>query len=94
MTTTTIRLDEGLKARVAAAAARTGKTAHAFILDAIVQTLEHTEAEAEFHGVADGRWAEILATGETVLWDDAKEWLESRLRGETPPKPPPRNHAR
>jgi len=94
MTTTTIRLDEGLKARVAAAASRAGKTAHAFILDAISQTLEQTEAEAEFHRVADERWANVLMTGETVPWDDAKEWLESRLRGETPPKPATRNPAR
>jgi predicted transcriptional regulator len=34
MTTTTIRIDDDLKARVAAAAERAGKSTHAFILDA------------------------------------------------------------
>jgi predicted transcriptional regulator len=87
MTTTTIRLDDELKARVAAAAKRAGKTAHAFILDAIAQTVEQTELDEEFHHIADARWAKFLATGETVPWDAAKEWLEARSRGEHPPKP-------
>lgn len=41
MSTTTIRLEEDLNARIAAAAKREGKTAHAFILDAIAHTVEH-----------------------------------------------------
>ena len=94
MTTTTIRLDDGLKARVAAAAALAGKTAHAFILDAISQTLEQVEAAAEFHRVANERWSKIMATGETVPWDDAKEWLEARSRGEHPSRPATHNTPR
>ncbi len=35
MATTTIRLNEAMKARIAAAAERAGKTAHAFMLEAI-----------------------------------------------------------
>jgi predicted transcriptional regulator len=94
MTTTTIRLDDSLRARVAAAAARAGKTAHAFILDAISQTLEQAETEAEFHRLANERWANVLARGETVSWDDAKEWLEARSRGEPLPRPAARNSSR
>ena len=45
MTTTTIRIDDDLKARVAAAAERAGKTAHVFILDAIAQTVEQVELD-------------------------------------------------
>jgi predicted transcriptional regulator len=86
-TTTTIRIEDDLKARVAAAAARAGKTAHAFILDAIAQTVEQVELDEAFHSVAEERWAKILATGETVPWDDAKLWLEARSRGERQPKP-------
>jgi predicted transcriptional regulator len=40
MSTTTIRIEEDLKARIAAAAHVAGKTSHAFILDAIAQTVE------------------------------------------------------
>lgn len=87
MGTTTIRIEEELKARVAAAAERAGKSAHAFILDAIAQTVEQAELDDEFHRVADERWAKVLATGRTVPWDEAKTWLEARARGERPRKP-------
>ncbi len=85
-TTTTIRI-EYKKARVAAAAQRAGKTAHAFILDAIAQTVEQAELDEAFHGVADERWANVLATGKNVPWNDAKAWLEARSRGERPRRP-------
>lgn len=87
MSTTTIRIDDDLKARVAAAAERAGKTAHAFILDAIAQTVEEVELDDDFHRVADERWANLLATGRTVPWDKAKSYLEARSRGGRPRKP-------
>ena len=90
----TIRIDDNLKARVAAAAERAGKTAHAFILDAIAQTVERDEQDAAFHSVADVRWANVLATGKTVPWDDAKVWLEARSRGEHPRRPAARKPGR
>ncbi len=86
-TTTTIRIEDDLKARIAAAAERAGKTPHAFILDAIARTVEHAELDEAFHRVAEERWTNILATGKTVPWDDAKAWLEARARGERPRKP-------
>jgi len=92
--TTTIRIEDDLKARVAAAAERAGKTAHAFIVDAIAQTVEQVELDEAFHRVADERWANILATGETVPWDAAKAWLEARSRGERPRKPVARKPGR
>ena len=57
MSTTTIRIEDDLKARVAAAAQRAGKTAHAFILDAISQTVEQVELDNAFSTLADQRWA-------------------------------------
>lgn len=87
MTTTTIRLEDDLKARVAAAAEREGKTAHAFILDAIAQTVEQAELDEAFQRVAEGRWKKVLDTGKTVAWDDAKAYLEARALGESPRKP-------
>ena len=74
-------------ARVAAAAERAGKTAHAFVLDAITQTVDQVELDEAFHRVADERWANVLATGKTVPWDDAKVWLEAQSRGERPRRP-------
>lgn len=87
MSTTTIRIEDDLKARVSAAAERAGKTAHAFILDAIAQTVEQVELDDDFHRIADERWAKVLATGKTVPWDEAKMYLEARSRGVRPRKP-------
>jgi predicted transcriptional regulator len=93
-TTTTIRIGDDLKARVAAAAERAGKTAHAFILEAIASTVEQIESDEALHRVADERWANVLASGKTVAWDEAKSWLEARSRGERPPKPVARKPGR
>ena len=87
MATTTIRVDEALKARIAATAERAGKTTHAFMRDAIEQSVEQAEIDDAFHKLAEARWAGILTTGGTVGWDDAKNWLSARSRGEHPPKP-------
>ncbi len=94
MTTTTIRIEDDLKARVAAAAERAGKTSHAFILDAIAQTVEQVELDEAFHHIADQRWANVLANGKTVPWDDAKTYLKARASGERPRTPVARKLAR
>jgi predicted transcriptional regulator len=89
--TTTIRIEDELKERIAAAAQLSGKTSHAFILDAIAQTVEQVEVDAEFDRLADERWASVLATGKTVPWDDARAYLEARARGAKFRKPAARN---
>lgn len=87
MSTTTIRIEDDLKTRVAAAAQRAGKTTHAFILDAIAQTVEQVELDTAFNAIADQRWANIQSTGKTVPWSDAKIYLAARARGEPARKP-------
>ena len=94
MSTTTIRIEDDLKARVATAAERTGKTPHAFILEAIVQTVEQTELDDDFHRLADERWAVVLTTGKTVPWSDAKTYLEARAQGKKAQRPAARKTAR
>ncbi len=80
MSTTTIRIEDDLKARVAAAAEQMGKSAHAFIVDALAQTVEQVELDAAFHTLANERWANIRTTGKTVAWDDAKAYLTARSK--------------
>lgn len=87
MQTTTIRLDDTMKERIAAAADHAGKSAHAFILDAIAQTVEQIEQDREFNDIADERWERIRASGKTVSWDDARAYLAAKSLGQTPNKP-------
>lgn len=87
MSTTTIRLEDNLKSRISAAAERAGTTTHAFMLDAIERTVEQAEQEEEFHRLADARWARLLKNGKSVPWDEAKNYVAARARGELPRKP-------
>lgn len=91
---TTIRLEDALKQRIAAAAERAGKTPHAFMRDAIAQTVEQAEQDAAFHQLAESRWAQLLADGTSVGWDDARTWLEARAGGEQSARPVARTPGR
>lgn len=94
MSTTTIRIDDELKAKVAAAAEREGKTPHAFIVEAIARQVQQAEMDAEFHRVADARWAKVLASGKTVPWEKARAYLEARARGAKARRPSARKPGR
>jgi len=87
MSTTTLRIEDELEARIAAAARRSGKSSHDFMRDAIEQTVAQSELDEAFHRDADESLAEFLATGKSVPWEEAKAWLEARAKGETPPHP-------
>jgi predicted transcriptional regulator len=87
MSTTTIRIEDDLKARIAIAAERAGKSAHAFIVDAISQKVEQVEAEEELQQLAQKRWAKVLETGQSVSWDDARQYLAARAAGRAAPRP-------
>ena len=55
MPTTTIRLPDDLKTRIAAAAKHAGTTAHGFILEAIIEKAGQAERRAVFVAVAENR---------------------------------------
>ena len=90
MSTTTIRLPDDLKARVASAAQRAGVSSHNFILQAIAEKADQDERRAEFEQLADSRYAQILATGQTVPWEDMRRYLQERLSGQETARPPAR----
>ncbi len=81
MSTTTIRLLQDLKERIARAAERAETTAHSFILEAIVEKTELDEHRAEFEETAERRYADIVASGKTVPWNEVRRYLERRLTG-------------
>ncbi|HEY9461413.1 MAG TPA: CopG family transcriptional regulator [Paralcaligenes sp.] len=94
MSTTTIRLPEDLKARVAAAAKRSGTTAHAFIIEAIVEKTGQEDLRADFDAVAEDRYAGIVASGKTIPWDEMRGYLQDRLAGKVVKRPSARKLAR
>ncbi len=94
MSTTTIRLPEDLKARVAAAAKRAGTTAHGYILEAIAEKAAQDELRADFDAVAEERYAGIVASGKTIPWQEMRGYLEDRLASKATRRPAARKLAR
>lgn len=94
MATTSICLPEDLKARIAEAAVHEGTTPHSFILAAIAEKTEQVELRADMESVAANRYAEIVATGETIAWDDVRDYLKARVAGKTAKRPLPRKFSR
>ncbi|HQR77938.1 MAG: DUF1778 domain-containing protein [Betaproteobacteria bacterium] len=94
MSTTTIRLPSELKARVAAAAKKAGKSAHSFILEAIAEKAQDTEQASEFQALADQRFAAIAASGKTIPWSEMRSYLEARVTGKSPRRPAARKLSR
>lgn len=94
MPTTTIRLPENLKERVAQAAENAGISSHAFILEAIKESVEATERRSEFYGTADRRYATIAETGKTIPWSEMRTYLLNRASGQKASRPRPKKLAR
>lgn len=94
MSTTTIRLPDELKARVAAAAERAGSTPHGFMLEAIAEKAAEAERRADFDAEAEERYAAIVASGKTIPWDQMRRYLEQRISGTPAKRPLPKKLAR
>ena len=94
VSTTTIRMPEDLKTRVAAAAKRSGLTSHGFILEAIAEKAQQEDLRADFDALAEDRFARIVASGKTIPWQEMRGYLEDRLAGKVAKRPVARKLAR
>lgn len=84
--TTTVRLPEALKSRVARAARRAGTTPHGFILEAISEKAIEAERKHALHALADERFAAIARTGKTLPWQGVRKHLETLATGGLKPR--------
>lgn len=87
MPTTTIRLPEDLKGRLARAAEHAGMSSHAYILAAIEERVGAEERRNDFYDTAVQRYAEILTSGKAVPWSEMRAHLEARLAGKKSIRP-------
>ena len=87
--TTTLKLSDELKARIVSAAQQTGKTAHAFMVEALELQTELAERRGAF--VADALLAreEVARYGLVVDADEVFDYLKARAEGKTARKPDP-----
>ena len=94
MSTTTIRLPDDLKEKVARAAKRAGTTSHNFILEAIAEKAELSEQRNSFLSVAESRYKAIVASGRTIPWADMQRYLKGKAAGKKIIRPAAKKLAR
>lgn len=87
MTTTTLRLPEPLKRRIAEVADQTGQTAHAFMLEALQEKTDEAEWRVALYAEAKTRADQFDVDGKSIEWHEMKTWLLARAQGK-PVKPP------
>ena len=94
MSTTTIRLPDELKTRIARAAKKAGTTSHNFILEAIAEKADASERHNDFLATAEARYAGIVAAGKTIPWEDMQRHLQDRVAGRKTARPAAKKLAR
>ena len=87
MPATSIRLPDELKQRIDTLAAATGKTVHAFMLDALTESTESMERQQAFEAEAERRWVKYQRTGEYITLEDLRAYAKGLAAGKKPPKP-------
>ena len=94
MSTTTVRLPDELKTRIARAARHAGTTPHNFILEAISEKAAQAEQRNDFFAMAESRYANIVETGKTIAWKDMQRHLAEKLAGKKTGRPRAKKLAR
>lgn len=89
MSTTSVKLPPELKARVAALAKKTGRSAHSLIVEAVERQTTAEERMEQFVGAALAADADVERTGEVYRADDVHKWLARLATGKAAPRPKP-----
>ena len=87
--TTTLKLPEELKARIASAALASGKSPHAFMLEALEAQARLAEMRQSFFADAVASGAEVDAGGALYAMEDVQAYILARTLGKTTKRPKP-----
>ena len=87
--TTTLKLPEKLKARIARLARQTGQSAHGLMLQALEREISREERVREFVTAAMASDAAVEAGAAIYRAEDVHAWMERLAKGEKPPRPAP-----
>lgn len=87
--TTTLKLPEQLKTRIAPLAEAAGKSPHAWMIEALEERVEQSEAYTSFVAEALVAEQEMLRTGEAYAMEDVHQYLLGKLDGKPVKRPKP-----
>lgn len=92
MATTSLKLPDALKERVAKLAEAAGKTPHAFMVEAISVETERTEKYQQFLARAQESKREFDETGIAYDADEVNAYFRAKIQGVTLSKPEPKRY--
>ena len=87
--TTSLKLPEALKERVADLAQGVAQTPHAYMVEAIAEKVERDEKHRAFVKSARASLAQFKRTGVAYTHADVKRYLLDKVAGKKPRKPKP-----
>jgi len=87
--TTTLKLPEELKARIASAAQASGKSPHAFMVEALETQARMAEMRQSFIDDATASAAEVDAGGALYAMEDVQAYILARTSGKAAKRPKP-----
>ena len=87
--TTTLKLPEELKSRIAPLAEAAGKSPHAWMIEALEERVVKSEAYAEFLAEAIEAEKHMLESGEAFDADDVFAYLRDKVAGRPVKHPKP-----
>lgn len=89
MASTTLKLPEAIKARIAPLAHAAGMTPHAWMVNALATQTEHAERRAAFVQDALSAEDEVQRSGEVYRAEDVHHYLRNKLEGREAQTPLP-----
>lgn len=87
MATTSLKIPDELKQRAINAAQQQDMSPHAFMLNAIEQTVCAAEQRASFVAEALAAEQEMLESGQGYAAEDVHRYIKARIAGENPERP-------
>src|SRR6478736_2056228 len=87
--TTSLKLPEELKERIAELTQGVAQTPHAYMVEAIAEKVARDEKRREFIEAAERSRAEFKRTGIVYAHEDVMRWFSDRIAGKKTRKPKP-----
>lgn len=92
--TTTLKLTEELKARIAALAEAEGKTPHAYMVEALQEKADRAERRREYLAAGTEALREYERTGIAYAMEDVERYILGVAAGRKPSRPKPAKPSR
>ena len=85
--TTTLKLTEELKSRLAALAESEGRSLHAYLIESLEKQAERAERRRDYLAAGDAALADFRKTGIAYAMEDVERYIVALSSGKKAPRP-------